>query len=81
MMKTHLTWSIESPVGQCPYCGDKTVLVVCGGLWEADKESTVETVGEERYEDWFSDGLQVEEEVTGHYCGKCARLTSLSLNT
>jgi len=80
-VRTHFTWSIEHPTGECPFCGDKTVLVVAPGLWEADQESSVEQVGEERYEKEFSDGVMVHDEITGHFCGTCERLVSLSLNT
>lgn len=79
--KTHVTWSIEAPNGKCPYCGDDVVLVVCDG-WQTDRESAIETVGQERYEADFEDFvIDPTDEVTGHYCGICNRLVSLSLNT
>ena len=49
-VRTHFSWSIEHPGGQCPFCGGKTVLIVAPGLWDADEESAIETVGQERYE-------------------------------
>jgi ribosomal protein L37AE/L43A len=80
-VRTHFTWSIEHPTGECPFCGDKTVLVVASGLWEADEETAVEAVGRDRYDDEFTDGVTVHDELLGHYCGTCERLVSLSLNT
>jgi len=80
-VRTHFTWSIEHPTGECPFCGDKTVLVVAPGLWDADGEAAIEAVGEKRYESEFRDGITVEDELTGHFCGSCQKLVSLSLNT
>lgn len=81
MVRTHFTWSIEHPRGECPFCGDKTVLIIAPGLWDVDEESTIETVGEDRYDNELIDGVTVHEELTGHYCPKCDKLVSLSLNT
>lgn len=80
-VRTHFSWSIEHPGGQCPFCGGKTVLIVAPVLWDADEESAIETVGRERYENEFRDGLMVHDELTGYYCGICEKLVSLSLNT
>lgn len=80
-VRTHFTWSIEHPRGECPFCGDKTVLLIAPGLWDADEESTIEAVGEDRYDNEFIDGVMVYDELIGHYCVKCQKLVSLSLNT
>ena len=79
--RTHLTWSIEHPRGECPFCGDKTVLLIAPGLWDAHEEAAIEKVGEERFQAEFSDGLMVHDEISGHYCGTCEKLVSLSMNT
>lgn len=78
-VRTHFTWSIEHPRGECPFCGDKTVLLVAPGLWDAVEDS--EGMTEERYQEEFYDGVTIHDELTGHYCGKCEKLVSLSLNT
>lgn len=66
-MMTHLTWSIEVGDSRCPECNDETILIVAPSQWyTADGEA---------------DPVEVYEEVTGHYCQKCGKLVSLSLNT
>lgn len=79
-VRTHFTWSIEHPRGVCPFCGEKTVLVIASKLWEVDEESARETVGDDEYEQ-LQDGLTIDDEIVGHFCNTCDRLTSLSLNT
>lgn len=71
-VRTHFAWSIESPDDGCPVCGTKTVLLIAPLYWSVDCE--------DREEDDDVDA-EVTEEVTGHYCRKCQRLCSLSLNT
>lgn len=68
-MSIHVTWSDEVGDGHCPKCGEKTVLIVAPCEWAEDNDG--------------QGGLdvQVHDEVTGHYCRKCGRLRSLSLNT
>jgi hypothetical protein len=80
-VRTHFTWSIEHPTGECPFCGGKTVLVVASSFWEPDYEATVEAVGQERYDNEFRDGVTVNDELSGHFCSECSKLVSLSLNT
>lgn len=80
-VRTHCTWTIEHPRGECPFCGDKTVLIVAPGFWHADEEAAIEAVGEDRYEKEFRDGVVVNDELSGHFCGTCGKLVSLSLNT
>jgi len=77
-MKTHLNWSIEKN-GKCPKCRKPTVLVIAR-MWCADSEQP-------EYEKATADKtlagelVNIEEEVTGHWCPKCQRLLSLCLNT
>jgi hypothetical protein len=68
---THLTWSIEVGDNQCPDCKVDTVLVVAPLDWSVDQEGR-------KYEGEYA---TVHDEVTGHWCPKCERLRSLSLNT
>jgi len=70
-MTTHVTWSIESHDGKCLYCGGDTVLICSPQHWSAYEDE----------EQAFPDGIELREEITGHYCDKCGKLTSLSLNT
>ena len=69
-MKTHITWSIETEQGKCPGCGTETLLVLPFRIW-AIQDSP---------DDEDSD-IEVDEDVSGHFCAKCHQLTSLSLNT
>lgn len=69
-MNSHITWSIETPVGCCPRCGTATILCCPDTEWgEVDPPRD-------------GDGYQfVGDEVSGHVCPNCATLCSLSLNT
>jgi len=76
---THLTWSIER--GHfCPSCGTPPVLISAPSEWHADSEqpeyeaATGDTTVADNY-------VTVDEEITGHWCPKCCRLLSLSLNS
>lgn len=80
-LRHHFTWSIESPRGKCPVCGDTTVVVMSGGLWFPAADAAIEQVGLERYEAEFSEPVSVFDEVVGNFCGTCQRLTSLSFNS
>ena len=77
--KTHLTWSVEKPCGQCPTCESETILVVAFGEMKI-AEGDEGTPQNETYEE-MGGTLSVEEEISGHYCMTCCKLTSLSLNT
>lgn len=61
----HLTWSIERG-DCCPFCGGATVLVSAPTVWQVQEGEGV---------------VDVDEEVSGHYCRACTKLVSLSLNT
>ena len=69
--KTHMGWSIETPDGTCTYCGTRTILVVALAYWQVpeDQEPAPE------YDQAF-----VNEEVSGHWCPECEKLTALNLN-
>jgi hypothetical protein len=69
-MKTHFVWSVETSTGNCPHCNEHTVLVIAPSSWRIDSE---DDPGEE--------DVEICEELTGHYCLKCCKLTSLHLNT
>jgi hypothetical protein len=71
MMRTHFTWSVENN-GKCPECGQKTVLISVPLSWDTDYNTRKANQPQE---------VEVSDEVTGHYCLKCQRLRSLSLNT
>ena len=66
--RSHFTWSIESPIGECPFCGGKTVTVCHGGRWQPDEESVDESLGEGTYAERFCDGVRTNDELTAHYC-------------
>lgn len=79
--RTHLTWSTEVERGRCPTCEGCTILIVSDAEWKADEESVNVAIGEEAYHDSLCDGVNLSEEISGHYCVTCDKLTSLSLNT
>lgn len=66
-MRTHLNWSLETVDGECPVCNAKTVLVIAQARWDNSDD-------DDEY-------VQVEDELTGHYCRECQRLVALALNT
>ena len=67
----HLTWSDEKENDVCE-CGEKTILVSFGSPSIDTEDPRCDELGE-----W----LEIPEELTGHFCLKCNKLTSLSLNT
>lgn len=69
-MRTHFTWCLEQCDQCCPTCKSKTVLVSPGLYWHVDYEADPE-----------ENEVELREEITGHFCLKCLKLTSLSLNT
>lgn len=73
---THITWSIEGSGDTCPKCKGKTVLVIAPSWWRVDADSD-DGADDGEYDD---EGVEVDEEITGHYCRKCGDLVSLSLN-
>ena len=81
VLRSHFTWSIESPVGECPFCGGRTVLVSHCRIWEPDEEAVDEALGEGAYDERFCDGVTTDDELTAHYCETCSKLTSVSMNT
>lgn len=76
-VKTHFTWSVERNDGKCPSCRRVTILVCAPLTWSVpeDQEATNRTAVP------LPDYVEVNEEVTGHWCRACNRLVSLSLNT
>ena len=69
----HLKWSIERAENKCPDCGGDTLLIVAPLQWDVDSESDPN--------DEQGGSVEVNEEVSGHYCPECCQLTSLSVNT
>jgi hypothetical protein len=74
--RTHLTWSVEKD-GKCPKCRSLTVLITAQGHRTIHEDGYREQGGKRELPDYAS----VDEEVSGHWCPKCQRITSLSLNT
>ena len=70
----HLTAAFGETNGKCDTCGEETVLVLCGPHWEVDQESSPDIDRDEEGE------VVIGDELTGHYCVKCGRLTSISFN-
>lgn len=61
---------------RCDSCGEKTALAsTCGSEWEYDEEPFK---ADERKSLRGEPGVKAE--ITGHYCAKCRRLTSLCIN-
>jgi hypothetical protein len=74
----HLTWSDET-AGMCRKCKGKIILITPSLIWEADEESSAEAGVD--WESHFGDGIELDEELSAHFCPKCRCLTSLSLNS
>ena len=75
-IKTHVTWD-RSLNNKCPDCQGETLLVVALGemrIAEGD-EGTFQNA---HYEE--TEIVEIEEEISGHYCPECHQLVSLSLN-
>ena len=54
-----------------------TVLVTAPGAWDIHEDGYRKQGGKTELPEY----AEVNEEVSGHWCPKCQRLTSLSLNT
>lgn len=68
-MALHVTWTQETHDGRCGVCGSAVVLVLASPDWSADQNSNQ-----------YEDGIDIQAEVSGHWCPECDCLTSLSLN-
>lgn len=79
-MSKHLTVEFgqhsEDGYELCDTCGEKTMLICAGSCWSVDLEPL--KAGEEV--EGAPDSVEISEEVTGHYCSHCGRMTSLSFN-
>jgi hypothetical protein len=71
-MTTHLTWSIENDADIHKECGGKIVLVTAFHQMVVHSEDP-------EFKD--VDMVEVDEEISGHFCMGCRTLVSLSLNT
>lgn len=60
----------------CGKCGTKLMLVISPECWDVDDEAFKDGEDSPKY---CPDNVIVGE-VTGHFCSKCNRLTSLSYN-
>lgn len=78
--KTHITWTFgeigDGKYNVCCRCNSKTMLVIAPAIWDIDSEPFAE--GEKNHND--AGIIDVDEEISGHYCPECRRLTSLSFN-
>jgi len=72
-MNTHVTWSRETGDDRCPECGSEPILIVAFTEWNVPEQ--------EDQSDDTPDSVDVAEEISAHYCLKCGKITSLSLNT
>lgn len=61
----------------CLACGAKTILVSAPMSWSVDGEPYK---ADEQIELDFED-VELSEEVTGHWCEQCNKLTSLAFNS
>jgi hypothetical protein len=73
----HFTLQIgESHDGVCDKCGSKTMLICAGSCWSVGSEPL--KAGEEA--DDAPESVEIDAEVTAHYCDQCGLVTSLSFN-
>ena len=70
-MHFNLTFK-EQQDQRCNNCGRKTVLVTFGNLAEIHPEKSSKE--EQRV-------IEVNEELTGHFCVKCHEITAVFVNT
>lgn len=75
----HLAWSIENN-GRCPECNGETLVV--DAFNEMKIIVTDNSPFQRRYYEESGDGVvEIAEEISGHYCPKCQKLTSLYFNS
>lgn len=73
---THFTWSIEQ-ADSCPNCKGETLLLVAFGQMSI-AEGDANTFQNKHYEEEGS--VEIDEEISGHWCPECRKLVSLSFN-
>lgn len=66
----------------CAACGARTALIYPVGTWAVDPEPfrDGEEKGRTEEEDEIPDEVDVDAEVSAHYCLQCGKITSLSFN-
>ena len=84
---THLTSTFgESPNGKCRTCGAPVILICAPTCWDVDRDSYRELHPPQHDDedadddDDVIDSLEIDAEVTGHWCETCGEMTSISFN-
>lgn len=82
----HANFEFGESNGRCNHCDSRTVLVSFYGDVSVDSEpfgpgEQAEDSAEAKIGIEIPEVLEVDDELTGHYCLKCERLTTLCLNT
>ena len=67
----HFAIEIGEQDGKCRECGEPTVLIAPWSEWRVDSPDKGE----------FDDKIEINEEVTAHYCTKCDIVTGFWINT
>lgn len=64
----HVVLNLGETDGACNACGSETVLVTAPACWQAHDN------------DEFVDWTETNDELSGHYCPACCRLTAFHFN-
>jgi Zn finger protein HypA/HybF involved in hydrogenase expression len=62
----------------CNTCNSRTFLIIAGSDWDIDREGFEESGHNPA--DASDHCVMVREEITGHFCPQCEKITSLSFN-
>lgn len=64
----------------CTKCGRKIVLILAPTFWRVDEDAYREDETDDEREN-TPDSVEINEEITAHWCNHCEVITSLSFNS
>ena len=66
----HIVLEINEKDGKCGTCGNETMLITTFCEWKVDNADTE-----------YDSTIEINEEVTAHYCKQCSKVTAFWINT
>lgn len=88
-MSKSVGYSNDNGDGLCVDCETPTFLLVYNGIWSICEEPVksgqpIEEIEDaelrKKAEEIYENGIELEEELTCHYCSKCKKITSININ-
>lgn len=73
----HFAIEIKEENGECLKCGQQTIMISPMLKWRIDEDDLSKQQKQCPYEDL----IDINEEVTAHYCTACEQVTAVWINT